>query len=147
MLSRLAAKRAGSSLLAYPAVEAMATAVLAVCLLPAQPPQPLPDHTEASTPAQRPAPVPLTPERRGDILMVRKMYREAIETYREAPQSAIVLNKIGIAYHQIAQLDMAKRYYERSIKLDPRYSEAINNLGTIHYARRSYRPFQRRGRT
>ena len=37
---------------------------------------------------------PLTPERRADILMARKMYREAIEIYEEAPQnSAVVWNK------------------------------------------------------
>ncbi len=85
-------------------------------------------------------PQELTPERRGDIYMARKMYREAIEAYRQAPQnSAIILNKIGIAYHQLMELDTAKKYYERAIKLNPKYAEAVNNLGTIHYAKKSYR--------
>jgi tetratricopeptide (TPR) repeat protein len=82
----------------------------------------------------------LTPERRGDVFMARKMYREAIETYQQiAPQSPIILNKIGIAYHQLMQLDTAKRFYERAIRMNPKYSEAINNLGTVHYAKKSYR--------
>ncbi|HWQ56597.1 MAG TPA: tetratricopeptide repeat protein [Bryobacteraceae bacterium] len=82
----------------------------------------------------------LNPERRGDIMMARKMYREAVETYKEAPlDSPIVWNKIGIAYHQMQQLDTAKRHYERAIKLNPKYSEAINNLGTVFYAKKSYR--------
>lgn len=82
----------------------------------------------------------LTPERRGDILMARKMYREAIDTYREGPQdSAVIANKIGIAYHQLLELDAAKKQYERAIKLNPRYAEAINNLGTVYYGRKSYR--------
>jgi len=82
----------------------------------------------------------LSPETRGDIMMARKMYREAIDTYREAPQnSAVIQNKIGIAYHQLTELELAKKQYERSIKLDPKYAEAINNLGTIYYARKSYR--------
>ncbi|MGH9720751.1 MAG: tetratricopeptide repeat protein [Bryobacteraceae bacterium] len=82
----------------------------------------------------------LTPERRGDIYMARKMYREAIDVYRQSPQhSPIIVNKMGIAYHQMVQLDAARKLYERAIKLNPKYSEAINNLGTVHYAKRNYR--------
>jgi tetratricopeptide (TPR) repeat protein len=82
---------------------------------------------------------PLTSEMRGDIYMARKMYREAIEAYRQMPESAILVNKIGIAHHQQMQLDQARRFYERAIKMNPKYSEAINNLGTVHYAKKSYR--------
>jgi tetratricopeptide (TPR) repeat protein len=82
----------------------------------------------------------LSPEMRGDILMARKMYREAVEKYRECPQSsAIIANKTGIAYHQMLDLDQAKRFYEKAVKLNPDYAEAINNLGTIFYSRKSYR--------
>jgi len=82
----------------------------------------------------------LTAEQRADILMARKMYREAVEGYKEGPlDSAIIWNKIGIAYHQMMQMDEAKRNYEKALKLNPKYSEAINNLGTIYYARRSFR--------
>lgn len=82
----------------------------------------------------------LTPERRADILMARKMYREAIEMYQQGPQdSAVIWNKIGIAHHQMLQLEAAKKHYEKALKLNPKYSEAINNLGTIYYARKSYR--------
>lgn len=86
-----------------------------------------------------PRPV-ITPELRGDIYMARKMYREAIDMYREGPpNSAVIANKIGIAFHQLLQLDLAKKNYERAMKLDPKYPEAINNLGTIYYAEKSYR--------
>jgi tetratricopeptide (TPR) repeat protein len=82
----------------------------------------------------------LTPEMRGDIFMARKMYREAVEAYADGPKnSPILINKIGIAYHQMLELDTAKKFYERAIKLDSKYSEAINNLGTVHYAKKSYR--------
>src|SRR5437879_11286050 len=74
----------------------------------------------------------LSPEQRADILMARKMYREAVDVYKEAPlNSAITWNKIGIAYHQMLQIDEAKRNYEQALKLNPHYAEAINNLGTI----------------
>lgn len=92
----------------------------------------------AATPP--PQAVLLSPEKRADILMARKMYREAAETYKEGPlDSAVIQNKIGIAYHQMLQPELARRYYERAIKLDPTYPEAINNLGTIYYSRKSYR--------
>src|SRR5713226_10617241 len=81
----------------------------------------------------------LTAEQRADILMARKMYREAVDVYREGPlDSAIIWNKIGIAYHQMLQMSEASKYYQLAIKLNPKYAEAINNLGTIYYARRSY---------
>jgi tetratricopeptide (TPR) repeat protein len=81
----------------------------------------------------------ISPQERADIYMARKMYREAIEVYKTLPPSAVVMNKIGIAYHQLTELDTAEKYYARAIKLDPKYAEAINNLGTIHYSRKSYR--------
>jgi len=105
----------------------------------------------AATPGQQAAPQPasealpapppaeMTPERRADIYMARKMYREAIELYQQAPSSAVIWNKMGIAYHQMTQLDTAKKHYERALKLNPKYAEALNNLGTVHYAKRSYR--------
>ncbi len=128
--------------------------------------EPAPPPSAPAPAAPQPAPPqaePLTPERRGDIYMARKMYREAIEVYRQAERElsqalparrprrddgsyrqianrlAVILNKIGIAYHQLTELTTAKRYYERAVKLNPTYSEAINNIGTIYYAQKSYR--------
>jgi tetratricopeptide (TPR) repeat protein len=90
--------------------------------------------------ASKPNHPPLTNELRGDIYMARKMYREAIDMYRlGSPDSPVLANKIGIAFHQLMQLDLAKKNYERAIKLNPKYSEAINNLGTIYYSQKSYR--------
>ena len=109
----------------------------------AQPSNPIleaksPGVTSPAAPAPAETPM-LTPERRADILMARKMYREAIDIYREGPLNAVVWNKIGIAYHQMMQLDLARRHYEKSIKLNPQYAEALNNLGTVFYAKKSYR--------
>jgi len=81
----------------------------------------------------------LTLETRGDIYMARKMYREAIDTFREGPENPVLLNKIGIAYHQMMQLDNARKSYERALKLKPDYVEVMNNLGTVYYARKSFR--------
>lgn len=83
---------------------------------------------------------PLTPEMGGDIYMAKKMYREAIDSYREGSNKDPILhNKIGIAYHQLLQLERARKEYEIAVKLKPDYEEAINNIGTIYYAEKSYR--------
>lgn len=85
-------------------------------------------------------PSPLSTEQRGDIYMARKMYREAAEMYLQGPQnSAVTWNKVGIAHHQMLNLEMAKKNYERAVKINPQYSEALNNLGTYYYARKNYR--------
>ena len=81
----------------------------------------------------------LTPAERGDIYMARKMYRDAIEMYMQAPPTAPLLNKIGITYHQLADINEAGKYYQRAMKTDPQFVDAINNLGTIYYSKKSYR--------
>lgn len=117
-------------------------AVLAAQTAPTTPPES--NFRAASSPEStlRPATpsAPLTAEMRGDIFMARKMYREAVEAYSEGNTgSAVLVNKIGIAHHQMLQLDNARKQYERAIKMSPKYSEAINNLGTIYYAKKNYR--------
>jgi tetratricopeptide (TPR) repeat protein len=88
-------------------------------------------------PAGQPA---VTPEMRGDIYMARKMYREAIDVFRTgSPKDPVLLNKMGISYHQLSQLDNARKCYEQALKYKPDYVEAMNNLGTIYYSKKSNR--------
>ncbi len=80
----------------------------------------------------------LTFEKRADIYMARKMYREAEEAYGKAlenePGSARIHNKLGIACHQQTNFGCARRHYELAFKLDKKYSQAVNNLGTVYHA-------------
>ena len=87
----------------------------------------------------RPAAAVLSLETQGDIYMARKMYREAIDKYRQCAVDARIDNKIGIAFHQMSQLGLAKKYYEQALKRDHDFAEAQNNLGTIYYTEKSYR--------
>jgi tetratricopeptide (TPR) repeat protein len=90
------------------------------------------------TPAQAGA-NKLTPMQRGDLYMARKMYREAIDAYHEASQTdPVVWDKVGIAYHQLGDLAAAKKNYEHAVKLDSKYADAINNVGTILYSQKRY---------
>jgi tetratricopeptide (TPR) repeat protein len=94
----------------------------------------------STDPASKATPSKLSPEQMGDLLMARKMFRDAIESYREGPQkSPIIWDKIGIAYHQLGDLNAARKNYEHAIKLDPKYADAINNVGTILYSQKKYR--------
>jgi tetratricopeptide (TPR) repeat protein len=97
-------------------------------------------RADNSASVPNPKPIPLTAEARGDIFMARKMFREAIETYDQSdPKTAVVLNKLGIAYHQMTNFDLARKFYLQSMRSNPKYPEAINNLGTIYYAQKNYR--------
>ena len=117
---------------------------------PATPQQEIPSQpsaTEQSSASTSAATQPRTPredeEMRADVLMARKQYAEAVPIYqkllRQEPKNALLLNKLGIAYHQQTMLDQAKRSYERAVKADRTYANAYNNLGTIYYQRKNYR--------
>ena len=120
----------------------MLSTVLALFLLYPQ----LIDSTDRlNTPP--PAEQEITHEKRGDIYMARKMYREAADEYRraldESPSNARLYNKIGISFHHRMNFGQAKKYYEQASSLDEKYAQAINNLGTVHYAQRQYKKAQK----
>jgi tetratricopeptide (TPR) repeat protein len=80
---------------------------------------------------------------RGDLMMIRRQYSDAIRSYsdlvKKEPKNAQALNKIGIAYYNLNDLNMAKRYYERSIKADKTIPEVHNNLGVVWYRKKNYK--------
>lgn len=81
----------------------------------------------------------VTPETLGDLMMIHQRYLAAIEAYQRAPHdSAVVWNKLGIAYQHMYALDIAKLQYEKALTLNPKYPEAINNLGTVYYGQQDY---------
>jgi tetratricopeptide (TPR) repeat protein len=103
--------------------------------------------TQMSSLAQQPADVAselamatLTPETRGDLLMIHQRYLAAIAAYQSGPKdSAVLWNKLGIAYQHMYALDFAKAQYEKALFLNPKYPEALNNLGTVYYGEKDYR--------
>ena len=104
--------------------------------LPASPPQPA--QTTAVPQAQA------TPEEVGDALMKHQRYQAAIAAYKNAPaNSATALNKMGIAYQMMFNLDDALRCYKASLKIDPNNPRVYNNLGTVYDAQKQYRNAER----
>ncbi|MHB8756195.1 MAG: tetratricopeptide repeat protein, partial [Candidatus Acidiferrales bacterium] len=82
-------------------------------------------------------------ELRADIFMARKMYPQAISTYkqlvRQEPKDAVVLNKLGVAYEIWGNNGLAERYFKKAIKADKHYASAFNNVGTVEYAKHNYK--------
>jgi tetratricopeptide (TPR) repeat protein len=86
----------------------------------------------------------LSPEMRGDIMMAHQRYIAAIDAYRQGPlDSAVLWNKMGIANHHMFNLREAQRDYEKALKLNPHYPEALNNLGAVYYGQKQYHDAER----
>jgi tetratricopeptide (TPR) repeat protein len=103
--------------------------------------------SEVSSAPPAKAQPPMTPEQkeemRADLLMVRKMYQQAIDVYqdllRQRPKDAELMNKIGINYQELGDLKQAEHYYKLAVKNDKHFANAENNLGTIDFGRHKYK--------
>jgi tetratricopeptide (TPR) repeat protein len=86
----------------------------------------------------------LSPEVTGDLLMVHRSYAAAIESYqRETQRSAVLLNKIGVAYHHMFALEQARKYYQQALALNPSYADALNNLAAVYHGQHDYKQAER----
>ena len=93
------------------------------------------------------APLPaLTPsltdaaQQEGDRALSENRYVAALTAYKRASSdSAVVANRMGIAYHHLFALGEARKQYERAIRLDPHYAEAFNNLGAVLYGQNQFK--------
>jgi tetratricopeptide (TPR) repeat protein len=83
-------------------------------------------------------------EARADQLRVQKLYLDALDYYRVAltksPNSASLLNKIGITELMMQRYGEAKKAFERSIRADRKFADAYNNLGVVYYEEKRYGP-------
>jgi tetratricopeptide (TPR) repeat protein len=81
-------------------------------------------------------------EMHGDILMARKEYSSAVSVYLQIlnaePKNADLMNKIGVAYQQIGDLDHSGRFYKRAIHANKDFASAVNNYGTVEYEKKHY---------
>ncbi|MBZ5701592.1 MAG: tetratricopeptide repeat protein [Acidobacteriia bacterium] len=120
------------------------TALLLVLgLCQAGPAQSVPQDTPTPPSAEQTTLAPvLSEEQLADLHMARKEFREAAAAFQklvnQSPRNALYLNKLGIAYHQMGQVGLALKCYERAVKADPSYADARNNMGTIWYQRKKY---------
>src|SRR5271155_3549411 len=81
-------------------------------------------------------------EMRADILMARKEYSDAASAYIQIlvsePKNAALMNKVGVAFQQLGELDRSERFYKRAMHADKKFASAANNCGTIEYEKKHY---------
>ena len=81
-------------------------------------------------------------EMRGDILMARKEFEDAIHAYgailKTEPKNPELLNKVGVAYQQLGDLMRSESYYKKAMQADKNFASAVNNAGTVEYERTHY---------
>ena len=104
------------------------------------------DNSTSYTSTQAAAQPPMSPreilEMRGDILMARKEFATAVGAYSQIlatePKNAEIMNKIGVAYQQLGDLDRSGHFYKRAMSADKKFASAINNYGTVEYEKKRY---------
>src|SRR5271154_874082 len=81
-------------------------------------------------------------EMRADILMARKEYFQAAGAYIQIlvtePKNAELLNKVGVAFQQLGDLDRSEKFYKRAMHADKKFASAANNCGTVEYEKKHY---------
>lgn len=98
----------------------------------------MPAQAQASAAPQEPVESPA--ENRADILLARGQYQAAVDAYEQAPlDSAVVWNKMGIAYEMLTDNTAARRCYNKAHELDPKNATVFNNIGSLEMAARDYK--------
>lgn len=103
---------------------------------------------KSSSPADQPGPeqakVAEAAELKGDLARIHEQYEAAVDYYRKAlranPHSAILENKMGIAYLQMGNHGSARKAFMQAVKFDPYSPNALNNLGAVECLDRKYNP-------
>lgn len=81
-------------------------------------------------------------EARAEQLRSVKLYLDALDYYRAAlakkPNSASLLNKIGITELMMQRYREAKKSFDQAIKADRKFADAYNNRGVVSYEEKRY---------
>jgi tetratricopeptide (TPR) repeat protein len=81
-------------------------------------------------------------EMRADILMARKEYFQAAGAYLQIlvndSKNAKLMNKVGVAFQQLGDLDRSEKFYKRAMHADKKFASAANNCGTVEYEKKHY---------
>src|SRR5205814_7583285 len=83
-------------------------------------------------------------EGRAEQLRASKLYLDALDYYRAAlakqPNSARLLNKIGITELMMQRYRDARKSFDHALKADRKFADAYNNRGVVYYELQKYGP-------
>ena len=72
----------------------------------------------------------------GKVAMDKKNWPEAAKRFRQAllrdPESADLHNYLGFSYRNLKQMDLALKFYKRSIEINPRHRGAHEYIGEAY---------------
>ncbi len=78
-----------------------------------------------------------TLEQQGDILRARRFLDDAMNYYRFALARGgnvpSIMNKLGLTELEMRNVELARSYFQRVVKLDRKDGEAWNNLGAVEF--------------
>jgi tetratricopeptide (TPR) repeat protein len=87
-----------------------------------------------------PDPATATPqslELEGDVLRARRFPEDAMDYYKYAlargGAAALLLNKLGLVELELRNVEQARAYFQRAVKISRNDPEAWNNLGAVEY--------------
>jgi tetratricopeptide (TPR) repeat protein len=96
----------------------------------------IPKNKQAEARTVTPA---IPPSRLGDLHMVRKRFRAAIDSYHEALEAVPrAMHKAAIGHHELKEYTQAESLYIDALSLDPENPELMNNIGALHFDRGEY---------
>jgi tetratricopeptide (TPR) repeat protein len=90
--------------------------------------------------AHLPNPATSTPqalEEQADILRARRFPEDALNFYNYAMarggNAPVLMNKLGLTELEMKNVELARAYFKRSVKLNPKNADVWNNLGAVEY--------------
>jgi tetratricopeptide (TPR) repeat protein len=76
-------------------------------------------------------------EQQGDILRARRFPEDALDFYKYALARGgnvpALLNKLGLTELEMRNIELARSYFQRAVKMDKKNGEAWNNLGAVEF--------------
>ena len=88
---------------------------------------------------------------RADIFAVRKSFEDAVVEYNKAlaidRYDSAVINRLGIAYHNLQKYRDSEQQYREVLRLRPNHVDAMNNLAVLDYIRGNFEQALRRYRS
>jgi tetratricopeptide (TPR) repeat protein len=76
-------------------------------------------------------------EQQADILRARRFPEDAMDYYKYAMDRGgdipALLNKLGLTELEMKNVELARAYFKRAVKMNPKDGNAWNNLGAVEY--------------
>lgn len=83
-------------------------------------------------------------EANADVARTHKDYPLAIQYFQAAlkkdRKNALLYNKLGLAQLKNNELVAARVSFQNAVKCNPKYADAVNNIGAVAYIQRNYGP-------